>query len=88
MTILFVAQPLRIRQIRVDHDERIELFSLVVRKRSQADLGLLQGLPESKDLHLAQSITVSLRSRWLDGKNVERYWTYLGRQQVVPRYGF
>lgn len=59
MAILLVAQSLRIRQIRVDHDERIKLFSLVIGERSQADLGSLQGLPKSKNLHLSPSIVVS-----------------------------
>jgi hypothetical protein len=66
MTILLVAQPLRIRQIRVDHDERIELFSLVVRERSQADLGLLQCLPQTgktENLHISRAYCHELRSR-------------------------
>jgi hypothetical protein len=66
MTILFVAQPLRIRQIGVDHDERIQLFSLVVGKRSQADLGLLQGLPQTEkteNVHISRAHCHELRSR-------------------------
>jgi hypothetical protein len=66
MAILLVAQSLRIRQIRVDHDERIELFSLVVRERSQADLGLLQGLPQTEkteNLHISRAYCHELRSR-------------------------
>jgi hypothetical protein len=47
MTILLERQPLRIRKIGIDHEERIKLFSLVVRKRSQIDPGLFQGLQTS-----------------------------------------
>jgi hypothetical protein len=66
MTILFVAQPLRIRQIRVDHDERIKLLSLVARERSQADLGLLQCLPQTEkteNVHISRAHCHELRSR-------------------------
>ena len=44
MTVLFVREVLCVWEIGVDHDERVKLFRLVVRKRPQFDPRLLQGL--------------------------------------------